>query len=145
MAKNILIYESHFELMDNLTDAQSGMLIKAIGLFHKKIEPTQTHITDSVVLGIWMAIRRDFVIQQKNYEKKCEINRKNGENGGRPKTHSATVGYEETQPNPQNLKDKDKDKDKDKEATVNNLEALSYKAKQIQIEFDNTFKNIQYG
>jgi len=143
MAKNILIYESHFELMDNLTDAQSGMLIKAIGLFNKGIEPTKTQITDSVVLGMWMAIRRDFVIQQKNYEKKCEINRKNGENGGRPKTHSVTVGYEETQPNPQNLKDKDKDKEK--EAEANSLEAISYKAKQIQLQFDNTFKNIQYG
>ena len=142
MAKNVLIYPSHFELMDSLSDTQSGILIKAIGLFSKGIEPTQTHITDSVVLGIWMAIRRDFIIQEENYKKKCEINRKNGENGGRPKTHSVIVGYSETQPNPQNLKDKDKDKDKEKEAIVNSLEAIVVNPIVSTEEFDNLFNDI---
>ena len=138
MAKNVLIYPSHFELMDSLSDAQSGILIKAIGLFNKGIEPTQTHITDSVVLGIWMAIRRDFVLQEENYQKKCEINQKNGKNGGRPKTQSDIVGSSETQPNPQNLKDKEKEKEKEKEKDIEK-EAISYKAKLITDKFNQTF------
>ena len=64
--KNIIIYDSHFELMNSLTDEQAGILIKAVGLFRLGQEPT---ITDSLVLGIFMAIKRDFVIQSENYQK----------------------------------------------------------------------------
>jgi hypothetical protein len=107
MAKNIIIYESHFDLIRELSDEQAGILIKAIGLFGLNEEPT---ITDPLVLGIWKAIRRDFIIQAENYQKKCITNQENGKRGGRPKTQPV---ISETQPNPQNLKDKDKDKDKD--------------------------------
>lgn len=115
--KNIIIYESHFELMNSLTDEQAGILIKAVGLFRLGQEPT---ITDSLVLGIFMAIKRDFIIQSENYQKKVKINQENGKKGGRPSNpigntnnQQNPVGLLETQPNPQNLKDKDKDKEKD--------------------------------
>ena len=112
MAKNVIIYESHFELISELTNEQAGILIKAIGLFGLGQEPT---ITDPLVLGIWKGIRRDFVVQSENYQKKVETNRKNGLKGGRPKTQETQPVISETQHNPQNLKDKDKDKEKDKE------------------------------
>ena len=115
--KNIIIYDSHFELMSSLTDEQAGILIKAVGLFRLGQEPT---ITDSLVLGIFMAIKRDFIIQSENYQKKVKTNQENGKKGGRPSNPIGNtnnpqnpVGLLETQPNPQNLKDKDKDKDKD--------------------------------
>jgi len=95
-----------------LTNEQAGVLIKSIGLFKNGEEPT---ITDPLVMGIFMAIRRDFETQFENYQKKVEVNRQNGKNGGRPKTQNNPMGFPETQPNPQNLKDKDKDKDIDKE------------------------------
>ena len=91
--KGIIIYQSHFELINQLSNEQAGELIKAIGLFGLGKEPT---ITDSLVLGIWMSIRRDFVIQAENYQKKVMTNRKNGEKGGRPKTQPV---ISETQPN----------------------------------------------
>jgi hypothetical protein len=110
--KHTIIYQSHFELMDVLTDQQAGLLIKSIGLFQKDIEPT---IKDPLVLGIFMAIKRDFTTQAENYEKKKEANRKNGKLGGRPSNPNNPVGLLVTQPNPQNLKDKDIDKERDKE------------------------------
>ena len=113
--KNVVIYESHFELLNNLTDEQAGSLIKAIGLFRNRQEAT---ITDPLVLGIFTAIKRDFEIQSINYQKKVEVNRQNGKYGGRPKNPNNPDGFNETHPNPQNLKDKDKDKEKDKEKDI---------------------------
>jgi hypothetical protein len=110
--KNVIIYESHFGLMQSLSNEQAGILIKSIGDFSKGIEPI---ITDSLVMGIFMAIRRDFELQSKNYLKKVETNRQNGKLGGRPKTQENPIGFSETQTNPQNLKDKDKEKDKEKD------------------------------
>jgi hypothetical protein len=117
MAKNTIIYTSHFELMSDLSDEQAGILIKSIGLFSNGEEPV---ITDPLIKGIFLAIKRDFVIQAENYEKKCSANRENGVKGGRPKKPTITetnpnnpMGFMETQHNPQNLKDKDKDKDKE--------------------------------
>ena len=117
--KHTIIYQSHFELMDILTDQQAGLLIKSIGLFQKDIEPT---IKDPLVLGIFMAIKRDFTIQAENYEKKKEANRKNGKLGGRPSNPNNPLGLSITQRNPQNLKYRDiykeKERDIDKETDI---------------------------
>lgn len=107
--KHTIIYQSHFELMDNLSDEQAGILIKSIGLFQKGIEPK---ISDPMVFGIFLAIKRDFIIQSENYDKKVKANRENGAKGGRPKVSinpNNPVGLLVTQPNPNNLKDKEKD------------------------------------
>ena len=113
--KHTIIYQSHFELMNILTDQQAGLLIKSIGLFQKDIEPT---IKDPLVLGIFMAIKRDFTTQAENYEKKKEANRKNGKLGGRPSNPNNPVGLSITQSNPQNLKEKEIDKEKEKEKDI---------------------------
>jgi len=114
---NTIIYKTHFELMNELTDAQAGLLIKAIGIYCSGVMP---EITDPLVKGIFLGLRHDFDTQAENYEKKVKANRENGSKGGRPKKSVITednpqnpMGYLETQHNPQNLKDKDKDKDKD--------------------------------
>ena len=135
--KHTIIYQSHFELMDNLSDEQAGILIKSIGLFQKGIEPK---ITDPLVMGIFLAIKRDFIVQAENYERKVKANRENGVKGGRPKLTQTNpnnpMGFSETQPNPQNLKDKDKDKDKDK---AYSMSQVSNKAVTAEI-FDEIFK-----
>ena len=148
--KHTIIYQSHFELMDNLSDAQAGILIKAIGLFNKGIEPK---ISDPMVFGIFLAIKRDFQIQSENYAKKVKANQDNGAKGGRPKVSinpSNPVGYLETQANPQNLKDKDKDKDKDKETDIDKdnsslpgiaVNAPDFKPILSTKEFDNIFND----
>jgi hypothetical protein len=132
--KNVIIYESHFELLNNLTDEQAGSLIKAIGLFRNRIEPI---ITDPLVLGIFIAIKRDFEIQSINYQKKVEVNRQNGKYGGRPKNPNNPDGFNETHPNPQNLKDKDKDKDKEKDIEKEIVLANSLKADSNTVLFRN--------
>ena len=114
MAKNVIIYQSHFDLFDQLNDIQAGKLIKAIGKYEKGIQPT---IDDDLVKGIFISIKRDFDIQSENYKKIVDRNRENGKKGGKPKLTEANptnpMGILGTQVNPNNLKDKDKDKDKD--------------------------------
>jgi hypothetical protein len=85
MAKNTIIYNSHFELMEVLSDEQAGKLIKAIGKFNSGNEVS---INDPLVNGIFLAIKRDFILQTENYEKKVKANRENGSKGGRPTNNS---------------------------------------------------------
>jgi hypothetical protein len=128
---NIIIYPSHFELMEQLTDEQSGKLIKAIGQYRKGIVP---EIDDLLVKGIFISIKRDFDLQAENYVKVCKRNSENGSKGGRPKKPNETqhnpknpMGLLETQHNPKNLKDKDKDKDKEKDIVVSTGSILENK------------------
>jgi hypothetical protein len=137
MAKNTIIYNSHFELMEGLSDEQAGKLIKAIGKFNSG---NKVSINDPLVNGIFLAIKRDFILQTENYEKKVKANRENGSKGGRPKKPNETesnpinpMGYLETQHNPQNLKDKDKDKDKDIEKYKENSNSISLEASQLRV------------
>ena len=108
--------------MNTLTDAQAGLLIKAIGIYCSGTMPV---FTDQLVQGIFLGLRHDFDTQAVNYEKKKEANKKNGKLGGRPKQTEDNpknpMGYletEQTQPNPQNLKEKDIDKEKDIEKDI---------------------------
>jgi len=137
---NIIIYKSHFELIKDLTDEQSGKLIKAIGLCSEGVMP---EIDDLLVKGIFISIRRDFDLQSENYQKKVKANRENGSKGGRPYKPKVTevnpnnpMGLLVTQHNPQNLKDKDKDKDKDIEKDNNTVSTDTVVSRRF-ITFDN--------
>jgi len=137
---NIIIYKSHFELIKELTDEQSGKLIKAIGLYSEGVMP---EIDDLLVKGIFISIRRDFDLQSENYQKKVKANRENGSKGGRPYKPKVTeanpnnpMGLLVTQHNPQNLKDKDKDKDKDIEKDNNTVSTDTVVSRRF-ITFDN--------
>ena len=104
-------------------------------------------IDDLLVKGIFISIRRDFDLQAENYTKKVKANRENGSKGGRPSKPKVTednpnnpMGFLETQPNPQNLKDKDKDKDKDIEKDKdidNNTVSTDTVVSRRFITFDN--------
>ena len=117
---NKILYPSHFEIFRKLKPEQVYQLINKIG-------DSTFELTDSMCIGIWMSMERDFQVQEENYRKTVERNRENGKKGGRPlKTqdnpNKPTITQEtqvvlekptETQPNPENLKDKDKDKEID--------------------------------
>jgi len=156
MAKNIIIYKSHWELIESLSVEQVGHLMKGIAKFSKGEEVT---FNDTLLTGIWMVMKRDFIVQSENYEKKKEANKRNGKLGGRPKTqitednpenpvgYSLTQfnpknpsGFSETQHNPQNLKDKEKEKetDIDKDSI---LSLVSNKAVTAEI-FDEYFNEL---
>ena len=124
--KNLIIYKSHWELIEQLSVEQVGNLMKGIAKFCKDEEVT---FTDPLLTGIWLMMKRDFVIQSENYEKKKEANRKNGLKGGRPKANVTEdnpqnpMGYlvtQQTHTNPQNLKEKDIETDKEKEKDIDN-------------------------
>jgi hypothetical protein len=117
--KNLIIYKSHWELIEQLSVEQVGNLMKGIAKFCRDEE---VNFTDPLLIGIWMMMKRDFIIQAENYEKKKEANRRNGKLGGRPKqtedNQKNPMGYLETQQthnNPQNLKEKEKEKDIEKD------------------------------
>jgi len=124
--KNLIIYKSHWELIEQLSVEQVGYLMKGIAKFCKGEEVT---FTDPLLTGIWLMMKRDFVIQSENYEKKKEANRKNGLKGGRPKSNVTEynpqnpMGYLVTQQThniPQNLKERDIDIDIEKEKDIDN-------------------------
>jgi hypothetical protein len=149
---NTIIYKTHFELMNSLTDAQAGLLIKAIGIYCTGVMP---EFTDQLVQGIFLGLRHDFDTQAENYEKKVKANRENGSKGGRPSKPKVTedipqnpMGYlvtEVTQRNPQNLKDKDKDKDIDKDIATSTgnifFNRLARQENAAEV-FDKIFKDV---
>ena len=115
MAQCTIIYPGHYEMMDELTNEQAGLLIKTIGKHHRGEDII---ISDVLVKGMWLGIKHDFVAQKEKYEATCERNRKNGKKGGRPKTQDNPKnpsGLLKTQRNPKNLKEKEKEKDKEKD------------------------------
>ena len=157
MAQNTLIYPSHYELMEELSDEQAGILIKTIGRYQRG---EAISIDDVLVKGVWMGLKPDFDKQKETYESVVKRNRENGKKGGRPKTQDNPKnpsGFSLTQNNPKNLKDKDKDKDKYKVNSSNSsIDTSEYKVdnfKQTPVykdresvkvmrKFDELFKDI---
>ena len=88
--KNTIIYPSHFELMEQLTDLQAGKLIKSIGQYEKGLLPA---IDDDLVKGIFISIKRDFDLQSENYESVCKRNRENAKNAGAKKGNQNARKY----------------------------------------------------
>jgi hypothetical protein len=131
MAQNTLIYPSHYELMEELTNEQAGLLIKTIGRYQRGEDII---ISDILVKGVWLGIKHDFDKQKETYEAVCERNQKNGKKGGRPKNPKNPSGLLKTQDNPNNLKDKDKDKDKDKKKYKAKDKNLVLATKQIEVK-----------
>lgn len=141
MAQNTLIYPSHYQLMEELTDEQAGLLIKTIGRYQRGEDIS---INDVLVKGIWMGIKSDFDKQKETYEAVCKRNQENGKKGGRPKNPKNPSGLLKTQDNPNNLKDKDKDKDKDKNkeykpitSSTKEIEVKNLKSIMSESEFNN--------
>ena len=98
-------------MLNKLSVEQVGVLFKGIAKFSNGEE---VFFADEMLRGIWIWMERDFLIQDENYEKKKEANRKNGKLGGRPKTKdnpNNPSGFNQTHTNPQNLKDIDIEKD----------------------------------
>ena len=133
--KNIIIYKSHWEMIDKLSVEQVGILFKGIAKFSND---ETIEFQDQMLKGIWMFLERDFIIQNENYEKKKETNRLNGKLGGRPKTQhnpNNPHGLLITQPNPENPKDRDIDKEKDIEKDIDKEKDIE-KDKERDIEKD---------
>lgn len=79
--KNLLIYESIFDSLDELTNEEAGILFKALNNFRKGEEVV---LNDRYLKGLWAGIKPNLEKLQQNYEKKVALNKENGKKGGRP-------------------------------------------------------------
>jgi len=154
--KNILIYDSIWGLLDNLTDPQVAMLFRAIKSWKDGYEP---QIEDPLIKGVWLGILPNLNNLEDNYNNIVERNRENGKKGGRPKTQTTqhnpnnpsgfnkTQKTQKTQNNPNNLKEKEKEKDKEKERDKemeNEAAAPQFKLHQFKKETDEDLELFGY-
>ena len=98
--------------VEPMTDEETGRLFKWILEYVNDLHPPIPKDIKFVVA----IVKRQLDDDLESWKKQCEVNRKNGALGGRPKkpkeTQKNPIGFEKTQENPQKP-DKDKDKDKD--------------------------------
>ena len=81
MKKSFIIHVDSLDILDHLTDEQSGQLFRAIRDFHNGIQPELDFGLKMAFLPFQNQFKRDL----DKYITKCETNRLNGRNGGRPK------------------------------------------------------------
>ena len=110
--KNIIIYESWLDFMDDLTPEETGLLMKKI-IHWNKGEDYETG--DRFIEGYFKGMIGNLENAAENYQKTVERNRENGKKGGRPKTQETQVVISETHSNPENHKEKEKEKEKERE------------------------------
>jgi hypothetical protein len=90
MRKSFILHLDSLEILKDLTDEQSGKLLKAFYEYNSGIEPELDPITKMV----FIPFRNQFIRDLDKYQETCEKNKLNGSKGGRPpktqKTHSVS-------------------------------------------------------
>ena len=107
---SIILHLDSLDVLDKLTLEQSGELFQAIRDYNKGEEPKMSMVVDLVFTQFKNQFDRDI----EKYQNICERNKSNGKKGGRPVTQKTQVVNQETQNNPNNLKNKNKSKNKNK-------------------------------
>lgn len=95
--ENLLIYGSIFDMLDELTNEEAGLLFKALNSFRKGEE---VEFEDRYLKGIWKGILPNLNKLKENYDSKVKANQENGKKGGRPK--KINDGVEPSKPSTQN-------------------------------------------
>ena len=120
--------------VEGMTDEEVGKLFRWILEYVNDLHPPIPREIKYVVAIVKRQLDEDL----ESWKKQCEVNRKNGALGGRPKkpkeTQENRTGFQETENNPQKP-DKDKDKDKDNNGIINN--SLSSKLADACLEIIN--------
>lgn len=80
--KRFLLYLSSKKLIDMLSDEQAGVLLKSI---FRYVDGEDLPEMDGMTGIVFTTIKEYLDRDQKAYEEKCRINRKNGGKGGRPR------------------------------------------------------------
>lgn len=111
MKKSFIIHLDSLNVLDQLTDEQSGQLFKAIHEFHRGNDPE----LDFGLRMAFLPFKNQFIRDLEKYESKVVSNRENGKKGGRPKKPKNPDGFDKTQQNPKNL-DNDNDNESDNES-----------------------------
>lgn len=95
--ENLLIYGSIFDMLDELTNEEAGLLFKALNSFRNGQE---VEFEDRYLKGIWKGILPNLNKLKENYDVKVKANQENGKKGGRPK--KINDGVEPSKPSTQN-------------------------------------------
>jgi hypothetical protein len=116
MAKDSFIF--HLENAEDLADLtleEQGRILQAMISYSQTGE--EPDFEDRTLRSVWRPIFRRLKADKEAYEERCELNRMNGQKGGRPKNQPV---YEETQKNqtvnlgfPEKPKKPDSDTDSD--------------------------------
>ena len=77
-----VMYTDWYHLTKHLNDATIGKLFRAINEYQDQGEVT-TELPPEAIMAFGF-IKKQFDIDRKNYERRCEINRENGQQGGAP-------------------------------------------------------------
>ena len=109
MKKSFKLFLDSLDVLDELTDEQSGQLFKAIRAY----EVDGSEILTGLMKAIFTPFKNNIDRAKSEYDAVCERNKANGLKGGRPNPNKPT-GLKSNPNNP----DKDKDKDKDKTLNV---------------------------
>jgi hypothetical protein len=80
--ENLLIYGSIFDMLDELSNEEAGLLFKALNSFRKGKE---VEFEDRYLKGLWKGIKPNLDKLKENYDSKVKANQENGKKGGRPK------------------------------------------------------------
>jgi hypothetical protein len=81
--ENLLIYGSIFDLLEDMTNEEAGLLFKGLNDFRNGKEVS---FEDRYLQGLWKGILPNLNKLVDNYDSKVARNRENGKKGGRPST-----------------------------------------------------------
>lgn len=108
MRKSFILHIDSLQILEGLTDEQSGQLFRKIYEYNKENKPKETQKTQSVISVIdlvFIPFKLQFDRDLEKYERVCERNKNNGKLGGRPKNE-----------NPKKPKKADSDNDSDSDS-----------------------------
>jgi hypothetical protein len=96
MHKSFILHLDSLEILDELSNEQAGILVKAFKQYHEGQEPD----LDPILKMVFIPFRSQFIRDLKKYNKVVERNRQNGLKGGRPTESGTKKETQETQENP---------------------------------------------
>lgn len=114
MAKNnFIMHYEYFDFMEDFTDEEIGIVLRAVKNYfeNKEIPELEKHLKMA-----FNFIKNKAEKEEKEYEKKCLVNKMNGKKGGRPKNRKNPTVFEKTERNqtqPKKAKKADIDNDID--------------------------------
>jgi len=112
--KSFLLYIDSLDILDHLSDEQSGKLFKAIKAYSQGEEPQLNAILTIAFIPIKNQIDRDI----EKYTRICERNKVNGIKGGRPRKPKKPTGLSGNPKNPSEPKKAHTDTDTDTDTDI---------------------------
>ena len=114
---NFILYGEQEQLLEDLNDAQTGRIFKAIFEYERtQIVPQLSQVERLVFKSFKISLDKN----REKYEKVVERNKANGKKGGRPKNPNNPSGFSENPKEPKKA-DNDNDNDNDNEYLIGDI------------------------